>query len=417
MTVPASPSSVPGSPAAPLVPTAAAPPAPGTAAQRTAFGVLLALSLCHLLNDTIQSLLPAIYPLLQANLALTYTEIGIIHFAFQLTASLLQPAVGLYTDKRPLFRLSVAGMGMSLVGLVVLAQAGTLALLVVAAMCVGLGSAVFHPDSSRIARAASGGRYGFSQSVFQVGGNAGTAIGPLLAAFIVLPLGQGSIVWFSTLALLAMIVLWQVGSWAKAKHLAAGRPKHLTPPPVSRRAMVILGILGALTFSKFIYITSLTSFYTFYLIENFGVSVQSSQLLLFVFLAAAAIGTFAGGPIGDRYGRRAVIIVSILGVLPFTLILPHVNLFWTATLSFVIGLVNASAFSAILVYAQSVMPGRVGMVSGLFFGFAFGIAGVGAAALGILADAKGLRFVFEVCALLPLIGILAFFLPPERVED
>ncbi|WMS41476.1 MFS transporter [Acuticoccus sp. MNP-M23] len=306
--------------------------------------------------------------------------------------------------------------GATSIGLVVLAQAGSLALLVVAAMCVGLGSAIFHPDSSRIARAASGGRYGFSQSVFQVGGNAGTAIGPLLAAFVVLPFGQGSVVWFGALALCAMLVLWQVGSWAKARHLAAGRPARLVPPPISRSAVFVLMILGMLTFSKFIYITSLTSFYTFYLIEAFGVSVQSSQLLLFVFLGAAAIGTFAGGPLGDRYGRRTIIIVSILGVLPFTLALPHMNLFWTAALSFLIGLINASAFSAILVYAQSVLPGRVGMVSGLFFGFAFGIAGLGAAALGVLADAMGIGFVFDVCAVLPVIGVLAFFLPPERTE-
>ena len=387
---------------------------PARAVQRTAFSVLLALSLCHLLNDTIQSLLPAIYPVLQENYALSYTDIGIIHFAFQLTASLLQPAVGLYTDRRPMFRLSVAGMGASLIGLVILAQAGTVALMVVAAMCVGLGSAVFHPDSSRIARAASGGRYGLSQSVFQVGGNTGTAIGPLLAAFIVLPFGQESLVWFGGLALLAMAVLWRVGTWAKARHLAAGRPMVLTPPPVTRAAVAILAILGVLTFSKYIYVTSLTSFYTFYLIEAFGVSVRASQLLLFVFLGAVALGTFAGGPLGDRYGRRAVIVVSILGVLPFTLALPHANLFWTAALSFIIGIVNASAFSAILVYAQSILPGRVGMVSGLFFGFAFGIAGLGAAALGMLADAKGIAAVFNLCAYLPALGILAFLLPPER---
>ena len=380
--------------------------------------VLCALSLCHLINDTLQSLLPAIYPVLQANYALTYTEIGIIHFAFQVTASLLQPGIGLYTDKRPLFRLTVAGMGATLVGLLLISRAGDFALLVVAGMCVGLGSAVFHPDASRIARTASGGRYGFSQSLFQVGGNAGTALGPLLAAFIVLPFGQASIAWFGVLTLVAMAILWRVGSWAKERHNSAVRAGP-TPkaPPVTRRAIFILVVLGLLTFSKFIYIAALTSFYTFYLIETFGVSVATSQLLLFIFLGAAALGTFAGGPIGDRYGRRAVILVSMLGVLPFTIALPHVGLVAAASLTFLIGLVNASAFSAILVYGQSLMPGRVGLVSGMFFGFAFGVAGIGAAALGMIADAKGITYLFELCAWLPAIGALVFFLPPERTDD
>lgn len=387
-------------------------------AQRTTFAVICALSLCHLLNDTIQSLLPAIYPVLQENYALNYAEIGFIHLAFMTTASLLQPAVGLYTDKRPLFRLSVVGMAASLLGLVVLAHASHYWLLVVSAMCVGLGSAVFHPDASRTARTASGGRYGLSQSLFQVGGNVGTAFGPMLAAFIVLPLGQSSIVWFGALALLAMIVLWHVGSWAKARHLATVRTAPVTtPPPVTRRALILLAMLGVLTFSKFIYIASLTSYYTFYLIETFGVSVRTSQLLLFVFLGSIALGTFAGGPLGDRYGRRRIILVSILGVLPFTLLMPHVGLFWTAALSFAIGVIFASAFSAILVYGQSVLPGRVGLVAGLFFGFAFGVAGIGAALLGVLADATSIGFVFNMCAFLPALGVVALFLPEERHLD
>ena len=396
---------------------AAATPAATAAASGTAITVLAALSLCHLLNDTIQSLLPAIYPVLQLNYSLSYTDIGILHLAFQVTASLLQPAIGLYTDKRPIFRLTVAGMAASLVGLVLLANAANFTLLVVAAMCVGLGSAVFHPDASRMARSASGGRYGFSQSFFQVGGNAGSALGPLLAAFIVLPLGQPSLAWFSALALLAMVVLWRVGGWAKAHHVRRGKGGEVATRPITRMTLLILAILGALTFSKYIYLTSLTSFYTFYLIEVFGVTVRSSQLQLFVFLSAVALGTFIGGPVGDRYGRRAVIIVSIFGVLPFTLALPYANLEWTIVLSFLIGLINASAFSAILVYGQSLLPGRVGLVSGLFFGFAFGIAGIGAAALGLLADAKGIEFVFKVCAFLPIVGVLAFFLPPERLPD
>ncbi len=398
--------------------SAAPPPAtPAVAPQRTALAILCALSLCHLINDTLQSLLPAIYPVLQANYALSYTEIGFIHFAFQVTASLLQPGIGLYTDKRPIFRLSVAGMGATLFGLVLISRASDYGLLVVAAMCVGLGSAVFHPDASRNARAASGGRYGFSQSLFQVGGNAGSATGPLLAAFIVLPFGQSSLAWFGALALVAMALLWRVGGWAKARHLVASRAgPAAAAPPVSRRAIAILVVLGLLTFSKFIYMAGLTSFYTFYLIETFGVSVATSQLLLFVFLGAVALGTFAGGPIGDRVGRRAVILVSILGVLPFTVALPHVGLVAAAGLTFLIGIINASAFSAILVYGQSLLPGRVGLVSGLFFGFAFGVAGIGAAVLGAIADAEGIRFVFKIIGFLPVIGVLVFFLPPERTE-
>lgn len=394
------------------------PAAQPTPEARTAFMVLLALSLCHLLNDTIQSLLPAIYPVLQQNYALSFTQIGVLHMVFQATASLLQPAVGLYTDKRPMFRLSTVGMAASLTGLVLLAGAHHYWALLVAAAMIGIGSSIFHPDSSRVARTASGGRFGFAQSLFQVGGNTGTAIGPLLAAFVVLPFGQSSIVWFTGLALAGMVILWNVGSWAKAQHLARRAAGGNRAAPVSplppREVAFVIGILGILVLSKYLYVASLTSFYTFYLIERFGVSVRDSQLLLFLFLGAVAAGTFAGGPIGDRVGRKAVIWVSILGVLPFSLLLPHVNLFWTAALSVVIGLVIASAFSAILVYAQQLVPGRVGAISGLFFGFAFGVAGIGAALLGMMADWKGIIWVYQVCAFLPLLGLLTVFLPPDR---
>ena len=393
-----------------------APSPPQPAIPPTAYVVLGALSLCHLLNDTIQSLLPALYPVLQENYALTFTQIGFLHFAFQTVASVLQPVVGWWTDVRPRFRLLPIGMGMSLIGLLILAWAHSYVVLLFAAVCVGLGSSIFHPNASKLARSASGGRFGMAQSVFQVGGNTGTAIGPLLAAFVVLPLGQPSVAWFSALALLGAVVLWRVGTWAREQHVRRSKsPLVAEVSALSRNHVIgVIAVLGLLVFSKYLYVTSLTSFYTFYVIEKFGVSVQQSQLLLFVFLGAIAVGTFAGGPIGDRIGRKAVIWVSILGVLPFTLALPHVGLVWTAVLSVIIGVVIASAFSAILVYAQSLVPGRVGLISGMFFGFAFGIAGIGAAALGALADWKGLEFVFQVCAFLPLIGLLTVFLPAER---
>lgn len=384
---------------------------------RTAYAVLIALSLCHLLNDTIQSLLPAIYPVLHQNYALTFTQIGVLHFAFQATASLLQPAVGFATDRKPRFRLLAAGMGFSLVGLLVLSAAGSYPVLVMAAMCIGLGSSIFHPDASRLARTASGGRFGFAQSLFQVGGNTGTAIGPLLGAFIVLPFGQSSIAWFSILALIGAAVLFQVGRWARAQYRSRQKVARVAAPGPRmprRRLMTTIGILGLLVFSKYVYVTSLTSYYTFFLIERFDVSVRTSQLLLFLFLGAVALGTYAGGPIGDKIGRKAVIWVSILGVLPFTLILPHANLFWTAVLSVIIGMVIASAFSAILVYAQTLVPDHVGAISGLFFGFAFGVAGIGAALLGMLADRTSILFVYQICAFLPLIGLLTVFLPDER---
>lgn len=380
--------------------------------------VLVALSVSHLLNDTIQSLLPALYPLLERNYALTFAQVGMIHFVFQVTASLLQPLVGMVTDKRPMFRLATLGMGASLIGLLLLAYSGSYEGLLIAAACIGLGSSIFHPDSSRNARTASGGRYGFAQSLFQVGGNTGTAIGPLLAAFIVLPLGQPSVAWFTLLAVVAMVLLWKVGSWARAQHLAsrkAGKPKATTALPLPRAQVVkAIVVLGLLIFSKYVYVASLTSFYTFFLIERFGVSVQTSQMLLFVFLGAVAAGTFIGGPVGDRFGRKAVIWVSILGVLPFSLALPHASFGWTIFLSAVIGFVIASAFSAILVYAQALVPGRVGMISGLFFGFAFGIAGSSAALLGAVANSHGIAFVFQVCAFLPAIGVLAILLPPDQ---
>lgn len=389
---------------------------PARTPDGAAYAILAALCACHLLNDTIQSLLPAIYPVLQKNYALTFTQIGLLHFAFQATASLLQPAVGLYTDHRPTFRLLPLGMAFSMAGLMILAGAHGYPVLVMAAMCVGLGSSIFHPDASRYARAASGGRFGFAQSVFQVGGNAGTALGPLLAAFVVLPFGQPSIAWFSVLALIGMVLLWNVGSWARARHLS--RPAATAATFVSalprRRVRMTIAILLLLIFSKHVYVASMASYYTFYLIDTFGVSVREAQMLLFLFLFAMAVGTYAGGPIGDRIGRKKVIWVSILGVLPFTLALPHANLLWTAVLSVIIGLVLASAFSAIVVYAQTLVPGRVGMISGLFFGFAFGVAGVGAALLGVVADWKGIATVYQICAFLPAIGLLTVFLPDEH---
>ncbi|MBR9970280.1 MFS transporter [Magnetospirillum sp. J10] len=378
--------------------------------------VIMAISFCHLLNDMMQSLLAALYPMLKSNYGLDFGQIGLLTFTFQVTASLLQPLVGIYTDKRPQpYSLAIA-MGFTLVGLLLLAVAEQYWLLLLAAGLVGIGSSVFHPESSRVARMASGGRHGLAQSLFQVGGNFGSALGPLLAAFIVLPRGQGSVAWFSLAAMVAMIVLWRVGGWY-ARHRAASVKRatiqvHLELPR-SRVALALL-VLGILVFSKYVYMVSLSSYYTFYLMHKFGVSVQDSQLLLFVFLGAVAVGTIAGGPIGDRFGRKGVIWGSILGVLPFTLALPYANLWWTAALSVVIGLVLASAFSAIIVFAQELVPGRVGMIAGLFFGFAFGIAGIGAAVLGQVADVKGIDYVYQLCSFLPMFGLLAVFLP--RIE-
>jgi MFS transporter, FSR family, fosmidomycin resistance protein len=382
--------------------------------QGTAYTVLFAISVCHLLNDTMQALLPALYPVLKSGFGLDFGQIGLITLTFQLTASLLQPLVGLYTDHHPKPYSLVAGMGFSLVGLLVLSVASSYPLLLLSAGMVGLGSAVFHPESSRVARMASGGRHGFAQSLFQVGGNTGSAMGPLLAAFIVVPRGQGSVAWFSAAALAGMIILGRVGRWYE-KHGAAGRSRavaraihHGLP---RARVMAALAILLVLVFSKNVYLASISSYYTFFLIEKFGVSVPAAQIYLFGFLGAVAAGTIIGGPVGDRLGRKRVIWASILGVLPLTLALPYVNLFWTAVLSVAIGVILASAFSAILVFAQELVPGRVGMVSGLFFGFAFGTAGIGAALLGDLADKTGIEFVYRLCSYLPALGLLTAFLP------
>jgi FSR family fosmidomycin resistance protein-like MFS transporter len=383
--------------------------------QGTAYAVLFAISFCHLLNDMMQALLPAIYPILKRDFGLDFGQIGLITLTFQITASLLQPAVGLYTDHRPKPFSLVAGMGFSLVGILVLSVASSYPLLLLSAGLVGLGSAVFHPESSRVARMASGGRHGFAQSLFQVGGNTGSAIGPLLAAFVVVPRGQGSAAWFSVAALAGMVILTRVGRWylehrramAATRTSAAVRRHHLSRGKVTGAIAVLL----VLVFSKNVYLASISSYYTFYLIEKFGVSVQSAQLHLFVFLGAVAAGTIIGGPVGDRLGRKWVIWASILGVLPFTLALPYVDLFWTGVLSVAIGVILASAFSAIVVFAQELVPGRVGMVSGLFFGFAFGTAGIGAALLGDLADRTGIEYIYRLCSFLPALGLLTALLP------
>ena len=386
-----------------------------TTEERTMFRVLAAVSFCHVLNDMMQSLLPSIYPILKASFHLNFTQIGFITLTFQITASLLQPVIGHYTDRKPMPYSLPIGMVFTLVGLLLLAIAPTFSLLLLAAALIGMGSAVFHPESSRVARMASGGKHGFAQSFFQVGGNTGSAIGPLLAVFIILPHGQIGSAWFSLAALLGILVLIRVSRWYKARlaHLQSKPAKHAEESSALPRRQVItaIAVLIALIFSKYFYLAGLTSYYTFYLISKFHVSVQSSQLHLFAFLAAVAAGTLIGGPVGDRVGRKSVIWCSILGVLPFTLVLPYANLFWTGVLSIIIGFVIASAFSAILVYAQELVPGRVGMISGLFFGFAFGMGGIGAAVLGKLADMTSIVFVYKVCAYLPAIGLLTGLLP------
>jgi FSR family fosmidomycin resistance protein-like MFS transporter len=383
-------------------------------AEKTALTVLGAISFSHLLNDMMQSLLPSIYPILKSQYTLSFAQIGLITLTFQITASLLQPAVGYVTDKKPQPYALPLGMGCTLLGLLLLAYASSYGILLVGAAMVGMGSSVFHPESSRVARLASGGRHGLAQSIFQVGGNVGSSIGPLMAAFIILPHGQASLAWFSGAALVAMLVLAGVAGWYQTHRRArSGRAKSdYVPPKLEKRQVVTaLLVLLALIFSKFFYTQSLTSYYTFYLIDRFHVSVQTSQILLFVYLGAFAAGTLAGGPIGDRVGRKRVIWFSILGPLPFTLLLPHVDLFWTVALTVVIGVILSSAFSAILVYAQELVPGRVGMVAGLFFGLAFGMGGIGAAVLGDLADVTSIEFVYKVCAWLPAIGLLTVLLP------
>ncbi|MGH7941699.1 MAG: MFS transporter [Limisphaerales bacterium] len=382
-------------------------------AEKTVMPVLLAISFCHLLNDTIQSLISAIYPIVKESFHLSFTQIGFITFTFQCTASLLQPCVGFYTDRNPKPYSLPLGMMFTLVAVLLLAMASHYSLILVSVGLLGIGSAIFHPESSRLARLASGGRHGFAQSLFQVGGNAGSSFGPLLAALVITGHGQRSIAGFSALALAAAAVLFKICGWYQ-KHLfeLKNKPRGAHRSPAPRRTIYLsLGVLVALTFSKYIYLVSLSSYYTFYLIKKFHVSVSASQLYLFLFLFAVAGGTFMGGPLGDRFGRKYVIWASILGVAPFTLLLPHVNLFWTATLTVIIGLILASAFSAILVFATELVPGNVGMISGLFFGLAFGFAGIGSAALGKLADYTSIIFVFKICAFLPLIGLLTAFLP------
>jgi MFS transporter, FSR family, fosmidomycin resistance protein len=383
----------------------------------TTFAILVSLSVCHMLNDLNQSLVPALYPILKTSYQLDFAQIGMITLAFQLTASMLQPVVGMVTDRRPQpYSLPVA-MTCSVVGLVLLAIANSYLSILFAAALVGVGSSVFHPEASRVARMASGGRYGFAQSLFQVGGSTGSAVGPLLAAFIVAPRGQGSIAWFSLVALVAMALLTYVGSWYSRHPAIAARRGRRTPPaavasPLPRGKVVMaMTVILILLFSKNVYTSSLSSYYTFYLLEKFHVTVQSAQVHLFVFLGAVAIGTFAGGPIGDRFGRKPVIWFSILGALPFALMLPYASLVWTGVLSVVIGLIIASAFAAIIVYAQELLPGRVGMVAGMMFGFSFGLGGLGAAALGRIADVTGIEAVYQVCSFLPAIGLLTAFLP------
>ncbi len=391
--------------------TAATHPQPTV--ERTAFRVLAAISFCHLLNDMVQSLIPALYPVLKASYRLDFGQIGLITLTGQSVASLLQPVVGYFTDRRPQPWSLAMGMTFTLAGILLLSRAATFPLILVAVALVGFGSAVFHPESSRIARKASGGQHGLAQSLFQVGGNAGSALGPLLAAFIVLPYGQHSVAWFSFAVLLAIVFLARIGAWYRrrmsAKSTAAIKSEERRFSKV--RIAGAVGILLLLIFSKYFYLSSLTTYYTFYLISKFGVSIRNAQLMLFLFLGAVAAGTIIGGPVGDRIGRKYVIWVSILGVLPFTLMLPVANLFWTGVLSVVIGLILASAFSAILVYAQELLPGNIGMISGLFFGFAFGMGGLGAALLGQLADHTSVSFVYKLCAWLPAIGLLTAFLP------
>jgi MFS transporter, FSR family, fosmidomycin resistance protein len=398
------------SPAPPTIET----PGPAPEAAKTVFGILAAVSVCHLLNDMVQSLLPSIYPILKSSFKLNFGQVGLLSLTYQAVASLFQPFIGLYTDRRPMPYALAVGMCFTLAGTAMLAVAPTFGLLLGAAAVVGAGSAIFHPESSRVARIASGGQHGFAQSFFQVGGNTGSAIGPLLAAFIVLPVGQRGVGWFSIAAIAGVLILYRVGRW-RSHHLALATPSHVHTEraPALPRARIVgaVAVLTALIFSKYFYLASLSSYYTFYLISRFHVSVRSSQLHLFVFLGAAAAGTFFGGPIGDRIGPKYVIWGSILGVLPFTLLMPHVNLFWTGILSAVIGFVIASAFSAIVVYAQELMPGRVGLVSGIFFGLAFGMGGIGAAVLGRIADLTSIVYVYRLCAWLPAIGLLTGLLP------
>ncbi len=384
--------------------------------EKTVFPILFAISFSHLLNDTIQSLIPAIYPVVKDSYGLTFTQIGLITLTFQMAASLFQPFVGLYTDKKPQPYSLAMGMGFTLCGLITLSLSTGFYMMLVSVALVGTGSSIFHPEASRMAHAASGGRRGLAQSIFQLGGNFGSSLGPLLAAWIIVPYGQFSIIWFSIIALVAIVILSRVGNWYKGYilRLQSGKgSKIVSAVPTFSRKRVIFSviILLILIFSKYFYMASLTSYFTFYVIDKFNVSVQSSQIYLFAFLVSVAAGTLAGGPVGDRFGRKYVIWFSILGTAPFALLLPYANLFWTGVLIVPIGMILASAFSAILVYAQELIPGKVGLVAGLFFGFAFGMGGIGSALLGKLADNTSIEYVYHVCSFLPLIGMLTAFLP------
>lgn len=382
--------------------------------NQTAWLILCGISLCHMINDVMQSVLAAIYPLLQAEFSLSYAQIGMLTFAFQVTASLLQPVVGGVTDRHPMPRSLSWGMMSSFLGVLLLATAHNYTVLLVGAMMIGVGSAVFHPESSRVARIASGGKHGTAQSLFQVGGNFGQSLGPLLAAFIVVPFGRPSIAIFSVAALIGTFVLWRIGSWAETRRRAAKAHVHVAPPLPRGRVVFAIVILALLTFSKNAYTASLTSYFTFYLIDRFDLTTQQSQVMLFLFLAAMAAGVMLGGMIGDRIGPRTVIWASILGVLPFTLLLPHVGFAATVVLTVLIGVILASAFPAIVVFAQELVPGRTGLIAGIFFGFAFGMGGLAAAVLGVVADMKGIRFVYLLCSFLPLAGLLTIFLPRQR---
>jgi len=391
-----------------------------TISGKTVYPILIAISISHLLNDALQSIIPAIYPVVKDTFSLSFAQIGLITLAFQLSASILQPFVGLYTDRKPQPYSLAIGMAFTLVGLIVLSRAPSFNVLIISVAMVGIGSSIFHPEASRMAHMASGGRRGMAQSIFQLGGNFGSSIGPLLAALIIVPYGQSNIIWFSALALLAIILLINIGGWYKRKiRIKAKRPGndtvHVQVLPKKTIVYSVL-ILLVLIFSKYIYLTSMTTYYTFYVIHKFGVSVQDSQVYLFIFLFSIAAGTIIGGPLGDKFGRKYVIWGSILGVAPFSILLPYANLFWTVILTIPIGVILASAFSAILVYAHELFPGKVGMVSGLFFGFAFGIAGIGSAVLGGIADRTSIEYVYHICSYMPLIGLFTAFLPNIKTK-
>ncbi len=392
------------------------------AEEKTAYGILLAIGFSHLLNDVMQSLIPSIYPIIKDSFNLSFVQIGLITLTFQLSASIFQPFVGFYTDKKPKpFSLTI-GMLFTLVGIIFISIAATYQILLFAVALVGIGSSVFHPEASRVAHLASGGKRGLAQSIFQVGGNAGRSIGPLLAAIIIVPFGRMSISFFSILAILAIIILIKIGNWYKKKSQdhAVGKSNfnniEINNNFSKRKIFFIVFILLTLIFSKYIYLACMTSFFTFYLIDKFQVSVQTSQVYLFILLASSAIGTMIGGPLSDRFGRKYIIWFSILGVSPFTILLPYANLFWTTILTILIGVILASAFPTILVYAQELLPGKVGMIAGLFFGFAFGIAGIGSAVLGELADQTSINYIFQICSFLPLIGLITWFIPKLQVS-